>query len=65
MESASLELVFDGIFGLVTLNFGSSEKFRPNGLSLVYNVFLTISFDPLWKLLGNTKISGRIGLTLV
>ena len=30
---------FNSTFGLVEVNFGGSEKFRPNGLSLVHNGF--------------------------
>ena len=30
---------FDGMFGLVEVNIGSSAKFRQNGLSLVHNGF--------------------------
>ena len=39
MDSVKLELVFDGTFGFVGINFDGSEKLRSNGLSLVYNGF--------------------------
>ena len=39
MDSVGLELVFDGTFGLLEKNFGGSEKFSPNGLSLLQNGF--------------------------
>ena len=39
MGSVYLELDFDGKFGLAEVNFGVSEKLRPNGLSLDHNRF--------------------------
>ena len=41
MDSVWLEKIFNGIFGPVEVHFGGSEKFRPNGLSLVH-----IGFSP-------------------
>ena len=37
MDSVGLELVFDGTFGNVKVNFGGSEKLKSNGLSLVFS----------------------------
>ena len=37
MDSVGLELGFDGMFALAEVNFGASEKFRPNGLRLGHN----------------------------
>ena len=39
MDSVGSELSFDGTVRLVEIKFGGCEKFGPNGLSLVHNVF--------------------------
>ena len=37
MDSFCFEPIFDGTFRVVKLNFGGSEKFKQDGLSLVHN----------------------------
>ena len=36
MDTVWLQLVFDSTFELLEVKFGSSEKFKPNGLRLVH-----------------------------
>ena len=40
MESVWLELISDGAFGLVEVNFDDSERLRPDGKSLAHNRLL-------------------------